>query len=84
MKCSYCGEEIAENDNFCKKCVENNPTYDMKTPDLSSVKKEQEISDAILGRGNSTGKPFFQTFIGRLIGFIGAGFIFGIIMGIWR
>ena len=82
MQCGYCGTEIAENEDFCKKCVESykiddKPIKNTPEPRISKFRTPT------LPKKQSTS----QTLIGRLIGFVIAGFIFGFIMYVvqaWR
>ena len=82
MLCGHCGEEIPENDDFCKKCVESykiddKPIKNTPEPRISKFRTPT------LPKKQSTS----QTLIGRLIGFVIAGFIFGFIMYVvqaWR
>jgi len=85
MKCKYCGEEIAENDTFCKICVESYKANEkskivinqaMPKGWKSKPKFVHQTSAPTLPKKQSSIPPF----IARLIGIIGAGFIFGLMM----
>ena len=76
MKCSYCGEEIAENDSFCKNCVASYKANEKSKIVINQATKPRYTGAPILPKKQSSIPPF----IARLIGIIGAGFIFGMMM----
>ena len=75
MLCGHCGEEIPENDDFCKKCVESYKIDD-KPIKKTTEPRISNIRSPTLPKKQSTS----QKFITRLIGFVVMGFIFGIMM----
>ena len=92
MHCEYCGTEIAENEDFCKKCVESYKVNEkpkivinqaMPKGWKSKPKFVRQISASTLPKRQSTSpkrQSTSQKLITRLIGFVVAGFIFGILM----
>ena len=79
MHCGYCGAEIPENEDFCKKCVEGYK-IDNKKNTVSGAKLEPRKTKPILPKPETIASSPFAKMGMRMIGFIIAGFIFGFFM----
>ena len=80
MQCGYCGTEIAENEDFCKKCVESYKIDDKK----NTVSAAKQIPRKIKSSSGITPEkiarsPFAKMGL-RIVGFIGGSMIMVIII----
>ena len=77
MHCGYCGTEITEGEDFCKKCVEGYK-IDNKKNTVSGAKLEpKKIKPSSGITPEKIARSPFAKMGMRMIGFIIAGFIFG-------
>ena len=79
MQCGYCGTEIAENEDFCKKCVEGYKIDNEKNT-VSAAKLKPRKTKPTLPKPETIASSPFAKMGMRMIGFIIAGFIFGFFM----
>ena len=79
MLCGYCGAEIPENEDFCKKCVEGYK-IDNKKNTVSGAKLKPTKPKSTLPKPETiANSPFAKTGM-RIIGFIGGSIIMVIII----
>ena len=80
MQCGYCGTEIAENEDFCKKCVEGYKIDDIKnTISGAKLKPRKTKQSSGITPEKIARSPFAKMGL-RMIGFIGGSMIMVIII----
>ena len=80
MLCGHCGEEIPENDDFCKKCVESYK-IDGKKNTVSAAKQiPRKIKSSSGITPEKIARSPFAKMGMRIIGFIGGSIIMVIII----
>jgi len=79
MQCGYCGGDITEGEDFCKKCVEGYK-IDNKKNTVSAAKLKPRKTKPTLPKPEPIASSPFAKMGMRFIGFIIAGFIFGFFM----
>ena len=80
MQCGYCGTEIAENEDFCKKCVEGYKIDDKKnTVSGAKLKPRKTKQSSGITPEKIARSPFAKMGL-RMIGFIGGSMIMVIII----
>jgi len=79
MKCGYCGEEIVDDDSFCKKCVEGYKIDNKKNTVSTAKLKPRKIKPTLPKPETIANSPFAKTGM-RIIGFIGGSMIMVIII----
>ena len=80
MQCGYCGTEIAENEDFCKKCVEGYKIDNKKnTVSTAKLKPRKTKSSSGITPEKVANSPFAKMGL-RMVGFIGGSIIMVIII----
>jgi len=80
MQCGYCGEQIAEGEDFCKKCVEGYKIGNKKNTVSAAKQRPRKIkSSSKITPEKIARSPFAKTGL-RMIGFIGGAIIVGIVI----
>ena len=80
MQCGYCGTEIAENEDYCKKCVEGYKIDNKKnTVSTAKLKPRKTKSSSGITPEKVANSPFAKMGL-RMIGFIGGSMIMVIII----
>ena len=75
MKCGYCGTEIAENEDYCKKCVEGYKIDNKKnTISGAKLKPRKPKPPSGITPEKVANSPFAKMGM-RIIGFIGGSII---------
>ena len=80
MHCGYCGTEIAENEDYCKKCVEGYKIDNKKnTVSTAKLKPRKTKSSSGITPEKVANSPFAKMGL-RMVGFIGGSIIMVIII----
>ena len=80
MQCGYCGTEIAENEDYCKKCVEGYKIDNKKnTVSTAKLKPRKTKSSSGITPEKVANSPFAKMGL-RIVGFIGGSIIMVIII----
>ena len=80
MLCGYCGAEIAEGEDFCKKCVEGYKIDNKKnTVSTAKLKPRKTKSSSGITPEKVANSPFAKMGL-RIVGFIGGSMIMVIII----
>ena len=80
MQCGYCGAEIPENEDFCKKCVEGYKIDNKKnTISAAKLKPRKTKSSSGITPEKVANSPFAKMGL-RIAGFIGGSMIMVIII----
>ena len=80
MQCGYCGTEIAENEDYCKKCVEGYKIDNKKnTVSTAKLKPRKTKSSSGITPEKVANSPFAKMGL-RMVGFIGGSIIMVIII----
>jgi len=80
MQCGYCGAEIPENEDFCKKCVEGYKIDNKKnTISAAKLKPRKTKSSSGITPEKVANSPFAKMGL-RMVGFIGGSIIMVIII----
>ena len=80
MQCGYCGTEIAENEDFCKKCVEGYKIDNKKnTISAAKLKPRKTKQSSGITPEKVASSPFAKMGL-RMVGFIGGSMIMVIII----
>ena len=80
MKCGYCGTEIAENEDYCKKCVDGYKIDDKKnTVSGAKLKPRKPKPPSGITPEKVANSPFAKMGL-RMVGFIGGSIIMVIII----
>ena len=80
MHCGYCGTEIVEGENFCKKCVEGYKIDNKKnTVSTAKLKPRKTKSSSGITPEKVANSPFAKMGL-RMVGFIGGSIIMVIII----
>ena len=74
MHCGYCGEKIPENEDFCKKCVEDYKINDKKNTISGAKLKPRKPKPKGVTPEKVANSPFAKMGM-RIIGFIGGSII---------
>ena len=74
MKCGYCGTEIAENEDYCKKCVDSYKIDDKKNTVSGAKLKPRKPKPSGITPEKVANSPFAKMGM-RIIGFIGGSII---------
>ncbi len=80
MLCGHCGEEIPENDDFCKKCVESYKIDDKKNTVSAAKQIPRKIKSSSGITPEKIARSPFAKMGMRIIGFIGGSIIMVIII----
>ena len=79
MQCEYCGTEIAENEDYCKKCVEGYKIDNEKNTVSAAKLKPRKIPSSGITPEKIARSPFAKMGL-RIVGFIGGSMIMVIII----
>ena len=79
MKCGYCGTEIAENEDYCKKCVDSYKIDDKKNTVSGAKLKPRKPKPSGITPEKVANSPFAKMGL-RIVGFIGGSMIMVIII----
>ena len=79
MQCEYCGTEIAEGEDFCKKCVEGYKIDNEKNTVSAAKLKPRKIKPSGITPEKVANSPFAKMGL-RIVGFIGGSMIMVIII----
>ena len=80
MYCGYCGTEITEGEDFCKKCVEGYKIDNKKnTVSIAKLKPRKTKSSSGITPEKVANSPFAKMGL-RMVGFIGGSIIMVIII----
>ena len=79
MQCEYCGTEIVENEDFCKKCVEGYKINNEKNTVSAAKLKPRKIKPSGITPEKIARSPFAKMGL-RIVGFIGGSMIMVIII----
>ena len=79
MYCGYCGTEVAENEDFCKKCVEGYKIDNEKNTVSAAKLKPRKTKPLGTTPEKVANSPFAKMGL-RMVGFIGGSIIMVIII----
>ena len=79
MHCGYCGTEIAENEDYCKKCVDGYKIDNKKNTVSGAKLKPRKPKPSGITPEKVANSPFAKMGL-RIVGFIGGSIIMVIII----